>query len=172
MYILLIMKKLFFAFTVLFATLSYAQNSLPKINVVNVEGETVNTSQFANDGNPTVISFWATWCKPCMRELDAMSEVYEEWQEYLGIKIIAVSIDDSRNSGKVGPLAKTKGWDYDVYIDSNQDFKRALGVNNIPHTFVLDGKGNIVWQHTGYALGDEDELYEVLEKVSAGESVN
>ena len=107
-----------------------------------------------------------------MRELDAMDELYEEWQEDLGIKIIAVSIDDSRNSGKVGPLAKTKGWDYDVYVDSNQDFKRALGVNNIPHTFVLDGSGNIVRQHTGYALGDEDELYEVLEKVAAGQAVN
>lgn len=168
----MIMKKLFFALAILITTLSFAQNSLPHINVTTVDGKTTNTSKFTNEGNPIVISFWATWCKPCMRELDAMDELYEEWQEDLGIKIIAVSIDDSRNSGKVGPLAKTKGWDYDVYVDSNQDFKRALGVNNIPHTFVLDGKGNIVWQHTGYALGDEDELYEVLEKVAAGEAVN
>ncbi len=166
------MKKLFFAIAISFSFLSFAQNSLPKVNVTTAEGKTVNTSTFANDGNPIVISFWATWCKPCMRELDAIAEVYEEWQEDIGAKIVAVSIDDSRNSGKVGPLAKTKGWEYEVYIDQNQDFKRALGVNNIPHTFVLDGNGNIVWQHTGYALGDEDELYEVLEKVAAGEAVN
>jgi thioredoxin-related protein len=106
-----------------------------------------------------------------MRELDAISEIYEDWQDEIGMKLIAVSIDDARNSGKVGPLATTKGWEYEIYIDENQDFKRGMGVNNIPHTFVLDGNGNVVWQHTGYALGDEDELYEVLEKVAAGESV-
>jgi len=166
------MKKLILAFAVLFTTLAYSQNSLPKIDVATPTGETVNTSTFTNNGKPMVISFWATWCKPCMRELDAIAEVYEDWQEELGIKLIAVSIDDSRNSGKVGPLSITKGWDYEIYIDMNQDFKRALGVNNIPHTFVIDGKGNIVWQHTGYALGDEDELFEILEKVANGEEVD
>ncbi|MCT4624801.1 MAG: TlpA family protein disulfide reductase [Schleiferiaceae bacterium] len=165
------MKKLVLAAMVLFTAMSFAQNSLPKIQVTTTDGKAINTSTFSNEGKPIVISFWATWCKPCMRELDAISEIYEDWQDEIGMKLIAVSIDDARNSGKVGPLATTKGWEYEIYIDENQDFKRGMGVNNIPHTFVLDGNGNVVWQHTGYALGDEDELYEVLEKVAAGESV-
>lgn len=148
------------------------QNQLPSVEVTTPEGKTVNTSTFSNDGKPMVISFWATWCKPCLRELGAIDEVYEDWQEELGVKLIAVSIDDSRNMAKVGPMALTNGWEYEVYIDLNQDFKRALGVNNIPHTFVVDGKGKIVWQHTSYALGDEDELYEVLEKVATGQSID
>ena len=150
----------------------FAQNSLPKVDLTTVNGKgKINTSTFTNDGNPMVISFWATWCKPCMREMGAILDVYEDWQEELGVKLIAISIDDSRNFAKVGPMAATEGWEWEVYVDLNQDFKRSMGVNNIPHTFVIDGNGNIAWQHTGYALGDEDELYEVLEKVAAGEEV-
>ena len=150
----------------------FAQNNLPNIVLTTLDGGTVNTSTFENDGKPMVISFWATWCKPCMRELAAIKDVYEDWQDELGVKLIAISIDDSRNAAKVGPKASVEGWEWEIYIDMNQDLKRALGVNNIPHTFVVDGEGNIVWQHTGYALGDEDELYEVLEKVIAGEKVD
>lgn len=150
----------------------HAQNNLPKVELTKVNGGTINTSTFNNDGKPMVISFWATWCKPCLRELGAITEVYEDWQDDLGVKLIAISIDDSRNMAKVGPAATTNGWEFEVYIDLNQDFKRSMGVNNIPHTFVIDGKGNVVWQHTGYALGDEDELYEVLEKVANGQPVD
>ena len=165
------MKRFIAAFCLLFAGTLIAQNSLPKVSLTTLDGGTINTETFSNDGKPMVISFWATWCKPCMREMAAINEVYEDWQDELGMKLIAISMDDSRNFAKVGPKAAIEGWEWEVYVDLNQDFKRSMGVNNIPHTFVVDGEGNIVWQHTGYALGDEDELYEVLEKVANGESV-
>jgi hypothetical protein len=98
-------------------------------------------------------------------------DLYPEWQEETGVILVAISIDDTRNSVKVGPMAVAEGWEYEVYIDENQDMKRNLGIVNIPHTFVLDGNGNIVWQHAGYSPGDEDYLYEIIKKVAAGEPI-
>ena len=129
----------------------------------------MNTSKITNDGKPIVISFWATWCKPCKKELDAISEVYEEWQKETGVKLIAISIDDSRSSGKVVTDTKSHGWEYEVYLDENQDFKRAMNVNNVPHTFIVNGKGEVVWQHNSYSEGDEEHLFEALKKIAKGE---
>jgi hypothetical protein len=92
--------------------------------------------------------------------------VYKDWQKETGVKLIAMSIDDSRNTSKVGPLVNGKGWKYDVFLDENADFKRALNVTNIPHTFLLNKAGEIVWQHNSYAPGDEEELFEKVKALS------
>ena len=161
---------------VLFITAGNAQNSggntVPAVDVKTVDGKTFNTAKFSNDGKPMIISFWATWCKPCKKELDAIAEEYADWQKETGVKLIAISIDDARSTGKVGPEVKEKGWEYEVYVDENSDFKRAMNVNNIPHTFIIDGNGKIVWQHNSYAEGDEVHLLEALKKVAKGEKVN
>lgn len=169
------MKKFFLSFAVMlaFSFAGSAQNNsgspIPAVDVKTVDGKTMNTSKFSNDGKPIIISFWATWCKPCKKELDAIAEEYSDWQKETGVKLIAISIDDARSSTKVGADVKSKGWEYEVYLDENADFKRAMNVNNIPHTFIIDGKGNIVWQHNSYAEGDEVHLHEALKKIVNGE---
>ncbi len=138
-----------------------AQNRiLPKQEVRTLEGEPFNVQKIDNKGNPTIISFWATWCKPCKKELNNIAEIYEEWQEETGVKIIAISIDDSRTISKVAPYVNSSDWEYEVYLDPNGDLKRAMGVSKVPHTFLLNGNNEIVWQHVGYNEGDEEKLYE------------
>jgi cytochrome c biogenesis protein CcmG, thiol:disulfide interchange protein DsbE len=149
-----------------------AGSTIPSVDVKTIDGKTFNTGKISNDGKPIIISFWATWCKPCKKELDAIAEEYSDWQKETGVKLIAISIDDARSSSKVGPDVKSKGWEYEVYVDQNSDFKRAMNVNNVPHTFIVDGNGKIVWQHNSYAEGDEDHLLEVLKKVAKGEKVD
>ena len=167
-------KSIFMAVLLCIFSAAVAQESktVPAVDIKKLNGTTFNTKNIENDGKPIIISFWATWCSPCKRELNNIAEVYEDWVEETGVKLIAVSIDDTRNMAKVAPYVNGKGWEYDVYIDPNGDFKRSLGVNNIPHTFLVDGKGNIVWQHNSYSEGDEDELLELVEKLSNGESID
>ena len=143
-----------------------AQQSLPKAQLKDVEGKTVDTSTLSNDGKPMLISFFALWCKPCMKELTAISEVYEEWQEMTGVRMVAVSIDDARSNDKVPSTVRARGFKWLTLLDPNSEFKRAMGVNLIPHLFLLDGDGNIVWQHTSYSEGSEEEVYEELLKLT------
>lgn len=155
------MKSLLFV-TLVFFTLNLSAQSIPAADVKKLSGEKINTGTFQNSGKPMVISFWATWCKPCVKELNAYSDNYDDWVEETGVKVIAISIDDTRSSGRVAPYVNARGWQFDVYLDENGDFKRAMNVPNVPHTFLIDGKGKIVWQHTSYVEGDEEELYEKI----------
>lgn len=153
------------AFILFSSSLITKDKTIPAVDLKDLRGKTVNSSTFENDGKPMIINFWATWCKPCILELNNLNDIYEDWQEETGVKIIIISIDDSRNSRKVAPFVKGRSWGYEVYLDENSDFRRALGVNNPPHTLLLDGKGNIVYEHNGYAPGDENALYKKVKSL-------
>ncbi|MBO4306997.1 MAG: TlpA family protein disulfide reductase [Bacteroidales bacterium] len=168
------MKKIIltFAATLLFG-FAMAQNAkIPEnITLKTLDGKTVESSIIQNDGKPIIISFWATWCKPCNRELNAIKEVYDEWREETGVKLVAISIDDARSASRVKPHVDGNEWEYEVYLDQNQEFKRAMNVINVPHTFLINGKGEIVWQHTSYVDGSEEELFELVRKLANGEEI-
>lgn len=168
------MKKLLLSLLVFSAfafTISGDGNKIPNATLKKLDGTKVNANTLSNDGKPMIISFWATWCKPCIAELNAVQENYPDWVKETGVKLVAISIDDARSSAKVGPMVKTKGWEYEIYTDENQDFKRAMNVNNPPQTFLVDGKGNIVWSHTGFAEGDEEKLFENVKKLVNGQKL-
>lgn len=152
---------------VLLSSLAGAQTfKIPSVELKTIDGKKINTSELNNTGKPIIINFWATWCKPCIKELSAIAEKYDEWQKETGVVLYAISIDDSKSISRVAPFVNTKGWDYVVLLDQNSDFKRAMNVINVPHSFILDKKGNIVYQHTTYAEGDENKIYEILKKIS------
>src|SRR5688572_24011191 len=166
-------KVLLFLFLTSFSWVATAGEGdrIPAAVVKKLDGTRVNSNTFSNNGKPIIISFWATWCKPCKKELDAIAESYPDWVKETGVKLIAISIDDARSSGKVVTDVKMKGWDYEVYLDENQDFKRAMNVNNIPHTFLVDGAGKIVWSHNSYSEGDAEKLYENIQSLLKGEKL-
>lgn len=162
------MKKLAAFFALLFVvSTSFAQEKLPNVVLKDINGNSINLSELSNNGKPIVINFWATWCAPCKRELNTISELYTDWVEETGVKIYAVSVDDQRTVDKVKPYANAQGWEYEILLDTNGDLKRAIGVNNVPFTLLLDGKGNIVWKHNNYNPGDEEELYKKIVELSA-----
>jgi len=142
-----------------------ASAQLPSVTLKDINGKTVRTDTLSNNGKPFIIDFFATWCKPCNRELKAIHEVYPDWQEETGVKLIAVSIDQAQNINKVRPLVDEQGWEYEVLLDPNSDFKRALGIQMIPYVLIVDGKGNIVYKHNGYTDGAENELIEKVREL-------
>lgn len=171
-------KVLMLVFCVIIANIAFSQNQesklkkLPSVIIKDIDGKSINTAELSNNGKPMIVSFWALWCKPCQKELSTIAEVYEEWQKETGVKLIAVSIDDARSTARVKPTANGNNWDYEILLDVNSDFKRAMNVNQIPHTFILNGKGEIVWQHTSFSEGSELKLIEIIRKLNKGEDIS
>jgi len=156
-------KTIFLAVLLIFTVCVTAQ--IPSITLKTINGNTVTTDTLNNNGKPFIISFFAMWCKPCLRELNAIAEDYSEWQEETGVKIFAVSIDEAQNIAKVKPLVDKYGWDYEVLLDPNSELKRALNIQLIPHVLIFDGKGNIAESRSGYVDGSEAHLLKKVKEL-------
>ena len=163
------MKKIVLIIAAMFCFgAAMAQNAkMPdNISLKSLDGATVQSSVIQNDGKLIILSCWATWCKPCNSELDAIKDVYDEWQQETGVKLVAVSIDDARSAARVKPWVDGKDWPYEVYLDQNKDLARAMNVGaDVPYTFIISGDGEILWQHKGYQPGSEDELIEKVKSL-------
>jgi len=160
------MKRLLLGLVIgLVAGCSIAMAQIPAVTLKSIDGTTVQSETLSNDGKPFIIDFFATWCKPCNRELSAIAEVYDQWQEETGVKIYAVSIDQGQNINKVKPLVDQNEWEYEVLLDPNSELVKALGGQMIPFVVVVDGQGNIVSKHSGYTDGAEGELLEEVRKL-------
>lgn len=136
--------------------------ALPDVTLRDIDGKEVNVANLTKSGKPVIISFFATWCKPCMRELKAIDELYADWQDETGVTMYIVSTDQAQDAHKVKPLVNGNGWEYKVLLDPNGTLKRAMNVQSIPHLFIIDSKGKTVYNHVGYTDGDENEIVKYL----------
>lgn len=154
------LKNLFTIFCLFFSSVILFANGtpFPSVAIKTLDGKSINIHDFTKNGKITVVSFWATWCTPCKRELDAINEVYSEWEDKYNIQLLAITIDDARGLSKVPAMVKSKGWEFTVLADSKQDLQRALNFQTIPQTFLINQNGEIVYAHNGYNPGDELEL--------------
>ncbi len=162
---ILIIVFLFNSFS-LFCQSSHKHEKLPDKKIENLDGEKVNIQQFSQDSTITVLTFWATWCSPCKKELTNLANLYKYWEEDYDVEIVAISIDDSRNSAKVESYVNGQAWNFTFLLDSNQDLKRALNFQTIPFTLLIDQEGYIVYRHQGYVEGDEYVLEDKIKKLS------
>lgn len=138
---------------------------MPDVTLKNLENVSLNVkNDFSDEDKLYVFSFWATWCAPCINELQAINDYYDEWKEELNVEVIAVSVDDSRTQKRVTPLVNGKGWPYTILLDSNQELKRALSITNVPFLIVVKNK-EIKFIHNGYSEGSVEELYNELKEL-------
>lgn len=142
-----------------------SDKDLPKAEVETLKGERMDIREVMRDSVPVVLTFWSTTCKPCIQELDALTEVLDTWKKEFEFKVVAVSTDDSRAAARAKALAAGRGWPFTVVLDKNQNLKRAMDVNSIPTLFVVNREGKIVYSHTGYTPGSEIEVYEKLKSL-------
>lgn len=142
-------------------------NTLPDLNLKSLRGETVNLASYGKNEKPTIISFWATWCKPCINELNAIADLYPDWQEEYGVELVAVSLDDARTAGRVRSVVNTAGWEYEILQDLNRDSQRAFNFQTPPYLLLVDAKGEIIYKHSGYIPGSELEIEDKLIEITA-----
>jgi peroxiredoxin len=164
------MKNLLIAFalaTFTFTTYAQDNQTMPEITLKDVNGKMINVGDYSRSGKITIISFWATWCTPCKKELSNINELLDDWKSKYGIELVAVSTDNSRNVPKVKPFVDGQGWTFDCLLDVNEDLKRALNAPFIPFTVLLDKEGKIAYTHTGYIEGDEFMLEDKIKKLVA-----
>lgn len=152
--------------TILVAPLFGQGVALPDANIKSLEGQTISFKEAVSADGLTIVSFWATWCAPCKKELDAIAEIYDQWLENYKVRLVAISVDDARAAAKVKPMVAEKGWPYEIFIDTNQELMRALHFQTVPYTIIVDSKGEIVYNHSGYLPGDEIELEEKISQLS------
>lgn len=152
---------------VVFTSSLTGQRMIPDVDLKDLKGKTVNIKEKTSEGNLTVISFWATWCSPCKRELDAIVDLYPDWQEDYNVEFIAVTIDNSRALSKVPGMVEAKGWEYTVLSDVKQELQSALNFETVPQTFLLNGNGEIIYEHNGYNPGDEYELEDEIKAAAS-----
>lgn len=157
-----------FLLTIALFVSAVAVAQVPSVTVENVKGEAFDTRTLLEEGTPMIVSFWSTSCKPCIRELDEVYDALPDWKEEADFRVVAVSTDDARLLAKAKSFAEGRGWgeDYILLFDKNQDFMRAMNVSVVPHVFVVDASGKVVYSHTSYVPGNELELFEAIKKCS------
>ena len=150
--------KWFFPVLILITMSASAQKTLPEAELKTLNGKKVSLADYVEEGKVTILNFWATWCAPCKKELDALAPVYPSWEEKYGVKFLAITVDDSRGFPKVKPMVREKDWPYTILSDINQDMMRKLNFYSIPQMYVVDGQGEIKHTITGYIPGSEKDL--------------
>lgn len=152
------MKYFLMVLTFLFTTSIFAQEGkiAPGFRLENLDGEIITLEENLGEG-PILISFWATWCKPCIEELPEIEKIYDELKEK-GLKAFAISVDGEKSVAKVEPFVKAKKLSVPVLLDTNSDIARIYYATTVPFTVIIDSKGEIVYSHSGYKKGDEIQL--------------
>jgi thiol-disulfide isomerase/thioredoxin len=159
------MRNFIFLSVFLLSFAGFSQKSLPDINLKTFEGDKVNVADLTSNDKIAILSLWATWCVPCIKELDAINELYDEWKTQVDFEVYAISVDDSRSINRAKALVNGKGWGHNILLDTNHNLKRALGASAIPVTIIVRNN-KILYRHTGYRNGDEYELFEKLKILS------
>ena len=108
-----------------------------------------------------LLSFWATWCKPCLEEMVEFNKIYEQYKDK-GFSLLAISTDTEKSVAKVKPYIKSKGYNFPVLLDTNSEAARKFYAQQMPYTVLLDKNGNIVYTHLGYMKGDEQKVEKLI----------
>lgn len=162
------MKKILSLLCFVLAVSAVSAQQLPDVNVENAQGKVVSVRSLAQ-GKPMIIAYWSIACKPCIQELNAINDALADWRKETDVEVVAVSVDDARLKASAKAIASSRGWEFICVYDENQELKRAMNVSLTPQSFVVDGEGNIIYSHSGYTPGSEQELFDKVLELKKGQ---
>lgn len=142
------------------------RTTIPSVTIKTLAGNAINSKDIVKKNKPTLLVFWATCCAPCKNELTTISKVYDSWQKETGVNIVAVSVDLPRYANGVKPFVDYNNWKYDVYLDVDRNLMHAMSASSTPHSFLLNAKGEIVWEKQGFVDGDETTIHNEIMKAT------
>ena len=148
------------------AAMGAEEAEVPNFVLKDLEGKDVSLADLRAQG-PVLIDFWATWCKPCLRELPKVDSLRVKYAEEK-LQVVAISIDETRSVSKVKSYIKTHDYGFQVLLDPNQRTLRQLQGVNVPYLVIISPAGERVYTHSGYREGDEKEVDRVLKELFAG----
>ena len=162
------MKKIIIAIVCMFIVASVQAQGLPDTQIKDVNsGKKLPFNETVEKGKVTLISFWATWCVPCKKEIKNISLKLPEWKKEADFNYMTISIDEPRAEGLVRTYALSQGWSFPFYLDANSDLKRSLSFQNVPYTMIIDKNGKVAFTHTGYEEGGEAEVFAKIKELAA-----
>jgi len=135
----------------------------PDFSLQDIDGNPVILDSLLARG-PVFMSFWALWCKMCIKELDALKPVYDEFDS-LNVNMLAISVDKTRNVPQVKPFAKSHNWKYVVVLDPEDILRGLYNVQAMPSSFIITQEKKIVFTHQGYKPGDEEKIVTKLREL-------
>ncbi len=125
----------------------------PPFHLRDPEGRLYHLQAFR--GRPLIVNFWASWCTPCRRELPSMNRAWAELKPQ-GVAMLAINLGEEAEAVK-GFLAEFP-IDFPVLLDPRGNIGQRWRVRGLPTTFVLNGRGEIVYRATGERAWDDPDL--------------
>ena len=145
-----------------------AQQDLPNTQIRDVNsGKKVAFNETLEKGKVTVISFWATWCVPCKKEIKNISLKLPAWKKEADFNYVTISVDEARAEGLVRTYAISQGWTFPYFIDENSDLMRSLSFQSVPYLIIIDKNGKVAFSHTGYEEGGEADVFAKVKELVA-----
>jgi len=149
--------------------LSAQQTSVLNVDLRDVDGNIISSSQITRPGAPTMIVFWKSSNNRCCADLETLSEAWDETLRQQGVRMVAICVDCNGSWSHVKPLVNGNSWDFDTYIDVNGDFKRAMNVGEVPCTMLFDGNQNLVCRYNSVCPGSQEFICEnILDHLNTG----
>ncbi|HCX72296.1 MAG TPA: hypothetical protein DHM37_01115 [Candidatus Cloacimonas sp.] len=154
------MKKILIVLALVMAISLFAEDVFPNFSLENIKGDKIDLEDYLVDGELVIIDFWATWCKPCMKELPELDKIDKEYDK---VTVIAISSDRPRHVNKVKRVIRSKNFGFITLLDSDKKLQRELNLKTVPRTIIIDSQRQILYDHSGFKIGDEVELKKKLD---------
>ena len=140
----------------LFLATQVNSQTIRNFSLENSQNKTINYNELKGE-KLTIIDFWATWCKPCLKAIPALIKIQDDFKS-LGVNLIGISCDGPRSVSKVAPLTNTLNINYPILLDFNNDIMRDYNISNLPTLLIVNSENKIVYFHEGFNAGDETEI--------------